>query len=241
MTVMRGLLVFMAIVGLAFLPGTAAAAVDKPLKPTLIAKEDQGGKEARKAGKGGAWIGVSAVPLPPPLAAQLDVENGALVVNLVKDSPADRAGIQQFDVITKVGQQRLGEKPTESLGNLVSRHEPGEDIQLTILHKGKEKVVTLESTKQFSRDQMKLKYEREHMMYFGREGKKGSFLSAMGLGKEALEPGSTEFTVEDSGAITAKVNKGGNEMTMKFKNAKDMKERAPDIYDQYQQMTGKEE
>jgi hypothetical protein len=53
---------------------------------------------------GGPWLGIQFGPVPKPLAAQLgiDPEQGQMVLNVVKGSPADGAGIQQYDIITKI-------------------------------------------------------------------------------------------------------------------------------------------
>ena len=45
-----------------------------------------------------AWIGVRMSPVPAPLAAHIG-DSGLMVGNVVKDSPADKAGLERYDVI----------------------------------------------------------------------------------------------------------------------------------------------
>jgi len=53
---------------------------------------------------GGPWIGVQFGPVPKPLASHLQLSEGQgqMVLNVLKDSPADVSGIQQYDVITAI-------------------------------------------------------------------------------------------------------------------------------------------
>jgi S1-C subfamily serine protease len=103
-----------------------------------------------------AYIGVSTQPLYPELAEKLglDTEFGALIAHVVPGGPADKAGLQggdgtiRFqaaeyetggDVIVEVD----GEEVTEpdSLIRLIDEKEPGEKINMTILHNGDRKQV----------------------------------------------------------------------------------------------------
>ena len=53
---------------------------------------------------GGPWLGIQFGPVSKPLATHLgiDTEEGQMVLNVIEGSPADEAGIQQYDVITKI-------------------------------------------------------------------------------------------------------------------------------------------
>lgn len=64
-------------------------------------------------------------------------ENGAEVVRVWPDSPAERAGLQSNDLIVKVDGKEV-DSP-EALRAAVLRHEPGEKITLTIRRGGEEK------------------------------------------------------------------------------------------------------
>jgi S1-C subfamily serine protease len=57
-----------------------------------------------------AWIGIAggARPLPPTLAAALGRSNGLEVVEVIADSPADRAGVRPEDLVVAVGDEPVG-------------------------------------------------------------------------------------------------------------------------------------
>ena len=86
------------------------------------------------------WIGIYMQELTPDLAEKFGVERGVLVADVVKGSPADKAGIQAGDVI-----QKLNGKPVESgldLREEILKTEIGEEITLTLIRKGKEMDIT---------------------------------------------------------------------------------------------------
>ena len=106
-----------------------------------------------------AFLGVSTQPLYPQLADKLglDAERGAIVAEVVPDGPAAKAGIKgstrslrfqgtQFDVGGDVVLEADGEKVerAEDLGRIISRLEPGEQVELKILRNGKP--ITVEVT-----------------------------------------------------------------------------------------------
>ena len=93
------------------------------------------------------YIGVSAQPLYPQLAKRLEipVANGALVAEVVKGGPADKAGLKgggkeiRFqatlvkpggDVITKVNGLPITEH--RDLSDLISRYRPGQSVKLEV-------------------------------------------------------------------------------------------------------------
>ncbi len=91
-----------------------------------------------------AWLGVMVAPVPEPVAAHLDLEvRGLMVANVAADSPADKAGIERFDVILRIGDQQV---PDDAgwLIDRVRRHRPGDQIELTLQRQGKQRTVTVE-------------------------------------------------------------------------------------------------
>ena len=96
-----------------------------------------------------AYVGVQYLAITPEVRAEYDlsVKNGAYVggaksgSSVVSDGPADKAGIKDGDIITKVNEKIVGEQG--GLGSLVAEFLPGETIELTIMRDGKEKVVKL--------------------------------------------------------------------------------------------------
>ncbi len=72
----------------------------------------------------------------------LPIDHGALVVNegvpgdfaVVPKSPAERAGLKEFDVITHSGGKEISDK--ETLEDLLAGHEIGDEIELKVFRKG---------------------------------------------------------------------------------------------------------
>ena len=83
-------------------------------------------------------MGVNYVAITPDVAKEfsLNVSEGAYVrggegsAAVVSDSPADKAGLRENDIILKVNDENVGENG--GLGSLVAAYAPGETIELTI-------------------------------------------------------------------------------------------------------------
>ncbi|HEY3242683.1 MAG TPA: PDZ domain-containing protein [Phycisphaerae bacterium] len=106
----------------------------------LSAREDSG--TAPPAG--GGWLGVQLDEVPPPLAAQLGTnENGVLVINLVKSSPAEKAGLERYDVITEVDGQKLAAGDIRGLSDKVGAKKAGESLKLTVMRSGQQRQLTV--------------------------------------------------------------------------------------------------
>jgi serine protease Do len=89
------------------------------------------------------WLGVSIQDLTPDIAKSLGIkqQTGALVADVVKDSPAEKAGLKRGDVVIS-----LNGKPVEdstSLRNMVSAAAPGKSVELKIIREGKEQSVAV--------------------------------------------------------------------------------------------------
>jgi len=88
-----------------------------------------------------AYLGVTYISITATVAKDysLPVKRGAFVYNgnetaVVPDSPAAQAGVQDRDIITKVGGLEVGAKG--EVGSLVAEYAPGDTIELTILRNG---------------------------------------------------------------------------------------------------------
>jgi serine protease Do len=88
-----------------------------------------------------AYLGVTYVSITATVAQEhsLPVKRGAFVYNgnepaVAAGSPAAKAGMQDKDIITKVGDLEVGEKG--EVGSLVAEYAPGDTIELTILRGG---------------------------------------------------------------------------------------------------------
>ena len=87
------------------------------------------------------YLGVNYLTITPELAKQysLPVKKGAYVVaentqSVIPGSPADKAGLKNKDIITKVNDLEVGERG--SVASLVAEYSIGETIQLTYIRDG---------------------------------------------------------------------------------------------------------
>lgn len=120
--------------------------------------------ETGKVQKG--YVGVYFTDITPDIrvAQRLPVSNGALISRdrassdsdeddettsgsrrshaaVEPGSPADKAGLREGDIITKVNDKKVGEQG--GFGSLISEFRPGETVSLTVLRQGKEQKVSL--------------------------------------------------------------------------------------------------
>lgn len=96
------------------------------------------------AGKGvqRAYIGVNFIPITADVAKyyNLPVKKGAYVYSsdsqsgVIAGGPADKAGLKDKDVITKVGGIEIGDQG--GMASLVGEYAPGDTVQLTVLRGG---------------------------------------------------------------------------------------------------------
>ena len=100
------------------------------------------------------YLGVRYVTLNDDSAYfyNLDTTRGAYIAptqngqdSILKDSPAQKAGLQEKDIITKVNDQDINEK--NSLVSALGKYSVGEEVELTIVRDGNEEKikVTLEA------------------------------------------------------------------------------------------------
>jgi 2-alkenal reductase len=89
-----------------------------------------------------AFLGVSYHPISQQDANFYSLPMGAYVNAVRPGSPAEKAGIKQRDVITKMNGQPLND--TYTLERIVSEHSPGDHIKVTIWRSGK--TLTLDVT-----------------------------------------------------------------------------------------------
>ncbi len=89
------------------------------------------------------FLGVYIQDLTPAMAdaMKLKISEGAIIADVQKGGPADKAGIKAGDIVTEFN----GEKITDSahLKNLVAATPPDTKVTLKILRNGKEKEITV--------------------------------------------------------------------------------------------------
>lgn len=95
------------------------------------------------------YIGVRYISITPDVASEynLSVKNGAYIVSgngqsaVVVGSPADKAGLKEKDIITKVDGTNVDS--THPFASLVAQHSVGDKVTLSYLRDGKEATVTV--------------------------------------------------------------------------------------------------
>lgn len=105
-------------------------AVPADVVRNVVAQLEHDGRVTR------GYIGVQTQPVEPALvkALHLPGTGGALVANVVADSPAAKAGLQPGDVVRAVGGQKI-ETPRD-LAVAIAGVKPGENARLDILRNG---------------------------------------------------------------------------------------------------------
>jgi len=80
-----------------------------------------------------AWLGVSLYTVDPSFAKanNLPVNEGALIVELVRDSPADNAGLRQGDIIISFGGKSI--TSADDLVQAIRNSEVGERVEITFV------------------------------------------------------------------------------------------------------------
>jgi serine protease Do len=89
------------------------------------------------------WLGVQVQRVTPELAKSfgLDRDRGALVADVMPDTPAARAGIERGDIIVEFNGRRIDEMT--DLPRVVAATPPGTEVPVKLIRKGQEKVVNV--------------------------------------------------------------------------------------------------
>ena len=89
------------------------------------------------------WLGVMIQKITPDLAKSFGLKDseGALVGDVIPNSPASRAGIMRGDVIVKFNNQRV--KTMEELPKIVAATRPGESVPVEVIRGGQSKTFSV--------------------------------------------------------------------------------------------------
>jgi serine protease Do len=87
------------------------------------------------------WLGVQVQRITPELAKSfgMDRERGALVADVMSDTPAEKAGIERGDIIIEFNGRKIEEM--NDLPRAVATTPPNAEVPVKLLRKGQEKVV----------------------------------------------------------------------------------------------------
>jgi serine protease Do len=89
------------------------------------------------------WLGVSIQPVTPELAQSfnLEGEQGALVAEVLPDSPAEKAGMKPGDVVVEFNQRKITEM--NELPRIVAATEVGKTVQLKVIRDKSPETITV--------------------------------------------------------------------------------------------------
>lgn len=129
------------------------------------------------------WIGIYLQELTPELKESMDLKEsteGVLVNGVVEDSPAEKAGIEEGDVIISFDGKKTDS--IERLTSLVRKTSPGTEVEIKVIRDGDEKDLEItigESSSSGSYDLSPEKFKIEKNMI---EPFKWNFQSGLKLG-----------------------------------------------------------
>jgi serine protease Do len=159
------------------------------------------------------WIGVYLQELTPELKESMDLKEsteGVLVNGVVEDSPAEKAGIEEGDVIISLDNKKIGS--IDKLTSLVRKTSPGTEVEIKAIRDGEEKDFQMtigesSSSGLYNLNPEKLKIEKNMIEPF-----KWNFQSGLKLGvaiQDLTEQLGDYFGVKKGeGALVTEVVKG---------------------------------
>lgn len=92
------------------------------------------------------YLGVEMAPISRQAIAALKLpsDQGALIVGIVPGSPADKGGLQPYDVVTEVSGKKI--KDIQDLGDSIKDSQVGKDAKVVVIREGKSKTMTISIT-----------------------------------------------------------------------------------------------
>lgn len=120
-------------------PGDVLVLVSEPMSEERV-------PATRPGDDGQAWLGIEVDVVPPPLAAHLELAGtGVMVRNVFRGSPADKAGLQRYDVIVEADGEKVS---PDVLGftRYVKHRKPGDTLRLVYYRQGKRTEVSIQIT-----------------------------------------------------------------------------------------------
>ncbi|HWP82359.1 MAG TPA: PDZ domain-containing protein [Bacteroidota bacterium] len=90
-----------------------------------------------------AWLGVSIQDMTPKLAKSMGIktEEGALVSEVIEDSPAEKAGIEEKDIIIEFNGRKISD--ADDLMKAVRRTEVGTKVDITVVRKDEQRKIAV--------------------------------------------------------------------------------------------------
>ena len=122
-----------------------------------LSGDDESIADRIRAPKGSdIWIGVRMAPVPAALAAHLGDAGGLMVANVAEGSPADKAGLRQYDVITAFAGDEINS--TDDLVNGIAENGKSR-TRITVLRGGDKKSLRIKPAARPESGEMTFKYD----------------------------------------------------------------------------------
>lgn len=113
-------------------PASPPSVAGSPVEASSASSSEASGPAAPDDDAGPAWLGVELAKAPPG-------EAGVVVRDVVRGSPAERAGLEPGDRILRVGSTSVADPP--EVVRAVSLRRSGERVGLSLLRSGAERLV----------------------------------------------------------------------------------------------------
>ncbi|GEM_PF-998135 len=137
------------------------------------------------------WIGVRVTMVPPALAAHLG-RKGLMIANVVADSPADKAGLERFDVVVSFAGRPIASM--DDLARAIRETGPGKIVDLVVIHAGQQRTLKITPARRDREAEIKFKYKERGQRfrdqiekYFGHRLRLGPHGNAMFIPQGRLD------------------------------------------------------
>ncbi len=98
-------------------------------------------KKGEKVSRGWIGVGINDIDENTAKALQLKNTNGALIVSVMKNEPADKAGMKAGDVVVQVADKKVNN--SSELLKAIASHAPGEKIEVLVIRNGDTKKLNI--------------------------------------------------------------------------------------------------
>ncbi|NLY29378.1 MAG: trypsin-like serine protease [Firmicutes bacterium] len=90
------------------------------------------------------WLGVYYNEITEDIARYFNLQdtNGIIIVEVIPDSPAAKAGLRTYDVIRKIGEKSI--TGTEDFQKAIQELEPGEKVMFVVMRSGRRMLIPVE-------------------------------------------------------------------------------------------------
>jgi S1-C subfamily serine protease len=86
-----------------------------------------------------AFLGVSTESVTPDMQSEVGTDQGAVVIDVTANSAADKSGLKQGDVITKIGDTKI--TSFEQVASSIRRRQVGDHVKVEILRNGDKQTI----------------------------------------------------------------------------------------------------